>query len=214
MGWARRWLKIIGLVLLTVVLYLGANLFLVWRASRLDQARTVQAIIVLGSAQYAGVPSPDLTARLSHALELWRHGLAPVIVVTGGREGGDPYTEAGVSAAWLALHGVPQGDILREVSGRNTWESLDASAEFLKDRDIHRVLLVSDPYHSERIRLMASELGLQPFVSPTRTSPISGSALVPYVVKETLEVSLGRLTGFRLIGHLSATSPGGPPASG
>lgn len=214
MGRARRWLTILGIVVVTMVVYLGANLFLVWRASRLDQVRPAQAIVVLGSAQYAGVPSPDLTDRLGHALQLWRERLAPIIVVTGGRENGDPYTEAGVSAAWLAQRGVPQSEILREVKGRNTWESLDASAAFLKDRGIHRILLVSDPYHDERIRLMAAELGLQPFVSPTRTSPITGDALVPYFVKETLEVSLGRITGFHLIGHLSATGVGAGPSSG
>jgi uncharacterized SAM-binding protein YcdF (DUF218 family) len=206
----RPWLVGAGLVVVTLVVYLLGNLYLVWEASRLDQARPVQAIVVMGSAQYAGVPSPDLTARLEHAYQLWRRGLAPKLVVTGGRESGDPYTEAGVSATWLAQRGVPQTDILREVSGRNTWESLDAAAEFLRARGIHQVLLVSDPYHNERIRAIAAELGLHGYVSPTRTSPIHGLQLVPYFAKETLEVSVGRLTSFRVIGHISANGAGKP----
>jgi uncharacterized SAM-binding protein YcdF (DUF218 family) len=193
---------VVGLVAAAVVGYVALNVFLVWRASTLDQARSVQAIIVLGSAEYNGVPSPDLEARLSHALDLWRRGLAPVVVVTGGKEPGDVTTEAGASAAWLAARGVPQSAILREVSGRNTWQSLDATAAFLRPRGIRRVLLVSDPYHDDRIASIAGALGLQPYVSPTRTSPIRGGAVVGYFAKEVAEVSVGRIIGFRNLGRL------------
>lgn len=201
-GRLRLFLRVTGVAAGVVVLYLLVNLGLVWRASRQDQARPVQAIIVLGSAQYDGVPSPDLAARLGHALALWRRGLAPVIVVTGGKEPGDVTTEAGASAVWLAERGVPQPAILREVNGRNTWESLDATAAFLRVRHIRRVLLVSDPYHDDRISLIASSVGLSAYVSPTRTSPIKGGALVPYFAKETAEVSVGRIIGFHNLGRL------------
>jgi uncharacterized SAM-binding protein YcdF (DUF218 family) len=179
------------------LLYLVVNLVLVLRAAREDQARPGQAIIVLGAAQYDGVPSAALAARLDHALDLWRRGLAPVIVVAGGKEPGDHFTEATAGADWLAARGVPQAAILREVAGRNSWQSLAAASSFLRDRRIHTVLLVSDPFHDERISLMADELGLVGYVSPTRTSPIKGLSLVPYYAKETLEVSLGRIIGFR-----------------
>lgn len=187
------WFAAIALV------YVAVNFGLVWRASQMDQARRVQAIVVLGSAQYNGQPSPDLTARLNQALELYRRHLAPLVVVTGGSEPGDPYSEASVSGDYLADHGVPRPDILWEIDGRNTWQSLDAMAAFLRPRGVHSVLLVSDPFHDERIILMSRQLGLRPFVSPTRASPIRGRALVPYFVKETLEVSAGRIVGFRAI---------------
>ncbi len=198
----RRWVPAAALVAAGAVAYVAVNALLVWRASTLDQARPVQAIIVLGSAEYDGVPSPDLAARLSHALDLWRRGLAPVIVVTGGKEAGDVTTEAGASAAWLAGRGVPQSAILREVDGRNTWQSLDSAAAFLRPRGIRRVLLVSDPYHDDRIASIAGALGLQPYVSPTRTSPIKGTAVLPYFAKEVAEVSAGRAIGFRNLGRL------------
>lgn len=201
--------RVVGWLLAVVVVWLVVNLGLVWRASRQDQARPAQAIVVLGSAEYNGVPSPDLAARLSHALVLWQRRLAPVIVVTGGRQQGDRFTEAAAAAGWLAAHGVPASAVLREVSGRNTWESLDASAAFLRARHIRAVLLVSDPYHNDRISLMATELGLTPYVSPTRTSPIRGGAVVPYFAKETVEVSIGRVTGFRVLARLESLF-GGP----
>lgn len=177
--------------------YLLVTFAQVWWASRQNQAHPAQAVIVLGSAQYNGVPSADLRARLDHALSLWKSRLAPILVVTGGKEPGDRYTEASASADYLASKGVPQSDILREVSGRDSWQSLSAAADFLTARGIRRVILVSDPFHDERISLMAHELGLTPFVSPTQTSPIRGLSVAPYFAKETVEVAIGRIVGFR-----------------
>jgi uncharacterized SAM-binding protein YcdF (DUF218 family) len=180
-----------------VVLYVAVTALQVWQASRQDQARPVQAIVVLGSAQYNGVPSPDLKARLNHALDLWHRNFADVIVVTGGKQPGDRVTEATAAADYLVTKGVPQSTILREVSGRNSWQSLESTAGFLRARGRGVVLLVSDPYHDKRISLMADELGLKPYVSPTRTSPLGTGAKVANYVKETGEVAVGRVIGFR-----------------
>ena len=169
----------------------------VWWASRQDQARPAQAIVVLGAAQYDGRPSPVLQARLDHALGLWRRRLAPVVVVTGGRQSGDRFTEATASAAYLEAHGVPDAAVLREVSGRTSWESLAGATRFMKERRITDVLLVSDPFHSARLAAIASELGLRGHVSPTRTSPIRGWAVVPFFGRETAAVAAGRIVGFR-----------------
>ena len=179
------------------VLYLGVTFVQVWLASRQDQARPVQAIVVLGAAQYNGVPSPDLRARLDHAYDLYQRHLADTVVVTGGKQPGDRYTEATASADYLAGRGVPQVAILREVDGRNSWQSLASSAAFLKQRRLDTVLLVSDPFHDKRIALMADELGLKSYVSPTRTSPLGTGAKVANYVKETGEVAIGRIIGFR-----------------
>jgi uncharacterized SAM-binding protein YcdF (DUF218 family) len=187
---------VVGL-LAAVVLYLGVTFVQVWRAARHDQARPADAIVVFGTAQYNGVPSPVLAARLDHAIELYKKDLAPVIVVTGGNQPGDRYTEATASANYLIERGVPDEDVLREVSGTSSWQSLAAAANFLDDREITDVLLVSDPFHSLRIRAMASELGLEAHSSPTRTSPIRGMTEARYMARETLAVAVGRIVGFR-----------------
>lgn len=192
--WVRR-------VLLAIagggLMYLAVTLAQVWMAARQDQARPVQAIVVLGSAQYNGIPSPDLKARLDHTFDLWKRGLSDVVVVTGGKQQGDRFTEATTSADYLAGRGIPQSAILREVGGRNSWQSLASAAAFLKRRQRVRVLLVSDPFHDKRIALMADELGLKPYVSPTRTSPLGPGAKVANYLKETGEVAVGRIVGFR-----------------
>jgi len=204
----RRVLRIvlrIGLALFTLVfVYLSVTFVQVWMASRRDEARPSDAIIVLGAAQYNGRPSPVLAARLDHAIQLYREGIAPVVVVTGGREPGDRFTEAGASANYLHKHGVPDTAILRETTGRTSWESLESAARFLEQRHMARVVLVSDPYHSERIKAIAHEVGLDAVTSPTRTSPIKGSAAFKRMLGETLRVAAGRLFGYaRLDRHRS-----------
>jgi uncharacterized SAM-binding protein YcdF (DUF218 family) len=193
----RLSLKVVAVVLGALVVYLGVTLGQVWWASRRDDARPAQAIVVLGAAQYNGRPSPVLRARLDHANDLWHRQLAPVVVVTGGRQPGDQFTEATASADYLIAHGIPDADILREVSGRTTWESLAAASRFLRQRGITKVLLVSDPFHSERLVAIASELSLSGYASPTRTSPIKGWSAVPYFGRETIAVAAGRIFGFR-----------------
>jgi uncharacterized SAM-binding protein YcdF (DUF218 family) len=197
----RRWVRGIAIAIAAIfgffALYIGITFVQVWLASRHDGATAADAIVVLGAAQYDGRPSPVLTARLDHALDLWKQGLAPIIVVTGGKRPGDRFTEATASANYLIDHGVPDAQILREVQGTSSWESLAAAARILRERGLSEVILVSDPYHALRIGGIARELGLTAHVSPTRTSPIGGGAAFKHMVKETGAVALGRIVGYR-----------------
>src|SRR5436309_6891746 len=98
-------------LLAALLLYLGVTYVQVWYAARHDRARPAQAIVVFGTAQYNGVPSPVLAARLDHAVDLYRRKLAPVIVVTGGNQPGDRFTEASASADYLLKRGVPDDSV-------------------------------------------------------------------------------------------------------
>lgn len=190
-------LKVVAAVLAALVLYSAVTFVQVWLAARRDGAHKAQAIVVFGAAQFNGRPSSVLKARLDHAVDLYDRHVAPVIVVTGGRQPGDRFTEATASADYLHTKGVPDNDILREVSGHSSWQSLASTASFLKVRHIRDVVLVSDPFHSLRIGGMAAELGLDASTSPTRTSPISGLDVATYMGRETVAVAVGRIVGFR-----------------
>ncbi len=72
----------------------GYTTLRIWQVGRQDGRRNVDAIVVLGAAQYNGRPSPVLAARLDHAIELYKDGYAPYLVTTGGKLEGDNYTEA------------------------------------------------------------------------------------------------------------------------
>jgi uncharacterized SAM-binding protein YcdF (DUF218 family) len=182
----------VAAALAAILLYLAVTFVQVWTMSRRDEARPSDAIVVLGAAQYDCSPSPVLRQRLDHALALYRDGTAPVIVVTGGKQDGDRCTEADAGAGYLRGEGVPDADLLLEVQGRNSWESLAASTRILHDRDMTRVVLVTDGYHALRVRAIADELGLDAVVSPT-----GGRASLRELAKETGVVAVGRVVGFR-----------------
>jgi uncharacterized SAM-binding protein YcdF (DUF218 family) len=185
-------LRLVAAAGVASVLYLTVTFGQVWAASRQDDARPGDAIIVLGAAQFDCRPSPVLQRRLDRALELYRDGAAPLIVVTGGKQEGDRCTEAETGANYLRGQGVPDADLLLEVDGRNTWESLAASTRILNERDLNRVVLVTDGYHALRARGISGELGLDAVVSPTE-----GSATLGQLLRETGAVAVGRITGFR-----------------
>lgn len=196
----RRWPKRLGVSVLLAVLgllgYLGITLYQVWSTGRSDEARSVDAIVVMGAAQYDGRPSLQLQARLDHVVELWSQGLSDTVVVTGGNQPGDRFTEADVSAEYLIERGVPDGAIVREAVGRSTYESLEGVAELLTPLGKRSVLIVSDPFHLLRSKLSAEELGLVAYVSPTPTTTITGGEEFAKELKEAAGVSVGRIIGF------------------
>lgn len=168
------------------LLALGA--VIVW-GSR-DRAQRSDAIVVLGAAQYWGRPSPVLRARLDHAVGLYRRGMAPRVVLTGGVGVGDTTSEAAVSRKYVISAGIPDSAILLETTGRTTRESLRSVARMLQSRQDRRVILVSDPFHMLRLDILARRFGLVPYTSPTRTSPISANTgeTWRYYITESLKI--------------------------
>jgi uncharacterized SAM-binding protein YcdF (DUF218 family) len=204
-GWWRVGWRLAVAALVLVVVYLGVTFVQVWHAARQDDAQDAGAIVVMGAAQYNGEPSPVYEARLAHGLELYEAGYADVIVVTGGRQEGDEFSEAQAGAIWLQERGVPESALRLEVDGRNSWESLAASARFLEEDGIDDVLIVSDPFHSKRLEGIAGEVGLEAHLSPTDDSPVQGAAELRAMVRETAAISVGRFLGYRRLMNLDDT---------
>jgi uncharacterized SAM-binding protein YcdF (DUF218 family) len=141
---------------------------------RRDEARRVDAIVVLGAAHYDGRPSPVLRARLDHAIRLHRDSLAPTLIVTGGQAPGDTVSEAVAARRYAIRAGVAESAILVERgTGRTTLESVEAVARLMRAHDMRTAVLVSDPFHMLRLKLLARAAGFRGYTSPTRTSPIS-----------------------------------------
>jgi uncharacterized SAM-binding protein YcdF (DUF218 family) len=203
----RRWpLRVlVGMLVVVAALvgYYAVSLIQVWNTGRTDQARPVDAIVVMGAAQYDGRPSPQLAARLDQVVRLWPQGFAPIVVVTGGNQPGDRFTEAEASAQYLVDAGIPASAIVLEDEGTSTYESLESVADMLDDDGTGAsVLVVTDPYHALRSRLVAEEVGLEAYVSPTTTSVVTGGASFTRHVREAAGVALGRVVGFdRLSGR-------------
>ena len=184
---ALRWVARGGC--LAGVVYLGLVAW-VWRQSRRDQRRPVDAIVVLGAAHYNGRPSPVLKARIDHALSLYHLGLAPRVIVTGGTHPGDSESEARVQHRYLAQAGVPDSAVVELPQGQSTEASMTALGEWARGGGIESVLLVSDGFHLGRLRLEASRLHLTAYTSPAPDSPINpgGARELAYLLKEAAKV--------------------------
>ena len=184
----RLTLMTLGVLVIVWLASLGA--VLAWE--RHDQTRRAGAIVVLGAAQYVGRPSPVLRARLDHAVALWRQELAPVLIVTGGRGTGDTTSEAEVSQRYAIQRGVPREAILLETQGRTTSQSMAGVVVLMNARHRKDVLLVSDPFHMLRLTILARRHGLEPYTSPTPTSPITASPTErwKYALSESIKAPL------------------------
>jgi uncharacterized SAM-binding protein YcdF (DUF218 family) len=191
----RFMLRLIAFVVTLILIYLVVTAVQVWMTGRRYEPRLAGAIVVMGAAQYNGVPSPDLASRLDQAEVLWHRHYTSTIMVTGSKQPGDRYTEAEASRRYLMAAGIPGADIL-EAGGSDTWQSLSEAATTLLARGDRTVLITTDPFHEARSLAVSSSLGLAPYPTPTQTSPIKGFSTVPYYAKETVGVALGRIVGF------------------
>jgi uncharacterized SAM-binding protein YcdF (DUF218 family) len=177
----------------------------VWQQGDTDEARPADAIVVLGAAQYDGQPSPVLRARLDHAVTLYRRGLAPVMVLTGGKRTEDRMTEAQAARDYVVRAGVPATAILMEDEGSNTRTSLANTAGLLSAHGLRSAILVSDPTHLLRSLRMALDLGIEAWGSPAPDSPTESTATARLAA---LTHELGGLAAYFLAG------PSAPDAGG
>jgi uncharacterized SAM-binding protein YcdF (DUF218 family) len=168
----RDLVKVGAVVAAGTLLLAGYATYRIWDQGSRDEQRPAGAIVVMGAAQYDGRPSPVFAARLDHAVALYLSGLAPYLVVTGGKQEGDRTTEAETARAYAVARGVPESAILMEDAGRTTLESLRAVKRILDEKGIADALFVSDPTHMLRVLRIAQDEGILAWGSPTRTSPV------------------------------------------
>lgn len=203
----RKVRRALALLILFAAAVYTVALVTVLVVSQQDQRRQVDAIVVLGAAQYNGRPSPVFRARLDHAYRLYRDGLAPRIVVTGGVGRGDTTSEALVGRHYLVGQGAGPNDVIPQPQGRSTQASVTAVTEWLESERLDRVILVSDPFHMFRLRLEARRMGLEAYTSPTESSPISDNPVLElrYLAAEALKVPVAwaRASLSPLTSHLS-----------
>jgi uncharacterized SAM-binding protein YcdF (DUF218 family) len=176
---------------------------LVWSGSH-DSGITADAIVVMGAAQYDGVPSPLLESRLAHALKLFQDKRAPLIAVTGGKQEADRFTEAATSRRWLTDRGVPTSAIVAEETGRSTWESLENLQPVLAASNVRTTIAASSNWHVERVRLTLEELGFRASGSPAGSSNWPREIVTHgKTIKEVVGVAFGRIISFERLFSIS-----------
>jgi uncharacterized SAM-binding protein YcdF (DUF218 family) len=162
----------LGILALAGVLLAAAyTSYRIWDQGGRDEKRPADAIVVMGAAQYDGRPSALFESRLRHAVDLFHQGIAPILVVTGGKQEGDRTTEAAVARAFAIRNGVPDAAILSEDQGRNTIESIRSVSRLFRQHELARAVFVSDPSHMLRVLRIARDEGIEAHGSPTPTGP-------------------------------------------
>jgi uncharacterized SAM-binding protein YcdF (DUF218 family) len=194
--------RMIGVAVLAVLLVVTSTALAIWWTARQDSRPGSDAIVVLGSAQYNGVPSSIFEARLEHAIALYEDGVAPVIVTVGGKADGDQFAEAEAGQQYLADAGIPDDALLAVPQGGDTLESIRAVSTAFTERGWSSAVLVSDPWHAMRAERMAEDAGLDAESSPTRQGPAvqTRATQFRYILRETAAYLLYRATGESIAG--------------
>jgi uncharacterized SAM-binding protein YcdF (DUF218 family) len=194
--------RVVLAAVIAVLLLIGSTALAIWWTARQDSRSPADAIVVLGSAQYNGVPSSIFEARLEHALKLYQDEVAPVVVTVGGKKAGDQFTEAEAGRDYLAKAGIPADGLLAVPQGVDTLESMRSVAAAFREHGWHTAVLVTDPWHVMRTERMASDAGIEAEGSPTRQGPAvySRTTQVRYIFRETAAYLVYRATGASVAG--------------
>jgi uncharacterized SAM-binding protein YcdF (DUF218 family) len=194
--------RVFAAAVLAFVLLVTSTALAIWWNARQDSRPASDAIVVLGSAQYNGVPSSIFAARLEHAIALYDDGVAPMIVTVGGKASGDQFTEAEAGRDYLANSGIPGDALLAVPEGVDTLESMRAVSTAFDERGWSSAVLVTDPWHAMRAERMAEDAGIQAQSSPTRQGPAvqTRATQFRYILRETAAYLLYRATGESVAG--------------
>ena len=166
----RRIRKILFLLFIAIFIWLGFIAANIWIYGAQDHAEVSECVIVLGAAAYHKNPSPVFKERIDHAISLYKRGLTPKIIFTGGYGTGSAYSESEVAAKYALRKGVHAGDILIETRSRSTVENLIEAKALMTSSGWTTSVIVSDPLHLRHASIIAENLGITAVTSPTPTS--------------------------------------------
>lgn len=189
---ARHWfLWLVAAAAGVAAAFVGVTSVRIVEQSRRDEVRRADVIVVFGAAEYAGHPSPVYRARLDHAYDLFRQGIAPMVITTGGA-GEDPqFSEGGVGRDYLVHRGIPESAVIAETQGANTAQSAERVATIMKANGMHNLVAVSDAYHEYRIKQLLEGQGETVFAAPRPGSlPHSFHQRVLAVLREAVSYTL------------------------
>jgi len=143
------------------------------------------AVVVLGAAQWNGKPSPILKERINHAIKIMETGKTEYIYSFGGYGRNSKFAESEVSRDYSIKKGVSPDSILVENISNSTIENIYYARKQFAEHKINSIILVSDPMHMLRGKIIARYFGITAYTSPTQTSKFqSVSSKIKFAVYE------------------------------
>jgi vancomycin permeability regulator SanA len=123
-----------------------------------DVPRT-EVAVVFGAGLWDGEPSPYLAHRLDAAARLYRENRVEVVLVTGDNSRRD-YDEPDAMRAYLTRHGVPDGRIVSDYAGFDTWDSCVRAKKIF---GVDRAVLISQGFHIQRAVALCQAAGVRSY---------------------------------------------------
>ena len=123
-----------------------------------SEGLTGDCILVLGCGLRSdGYPSQMLRDRLDVAIDAYKSGIAPKLLMSGDHASED-YDEVNAMKDYAIARGVPSEDIFMDHAGFSTYESMyRAKAVF----QCEKVVVVTQTYHLYRALYNAQAMGMQ-----------------------------------------------------
>lgn len=148
-------------IILGFILFILSGLMIVGDGLS-DQIKKSDVAIILGSKVNAdGSVSARLAARLNKGIELYKKGVFPYIIVSGG-VGTNGLDQATIMKAYLVAHQIPANVIIADNKGKNTQATAGNSVVLMRNYNFKNVLLISQYYHISRARLAFKHCGITP----------------------------------------------------
>lgn len=157
----------------------------IWSFSNKNQLVKTDAAVVLGAAAWGDEPSPVFRERINHSIWLYENNYVEKIIFTGGKGEDDVYAEAEVARDYAIKNNVNSEDILIEIKSKITEENLTYAYEIANEQNLNTFTIVSDPLHMKRAILMAKDIGMEAYSSPTQSSVYKTlNSKVPFFFRE------------------------------
>ena len=162
----HKWVRLLALTVAVVLIYVASVCLHIVQEASQQETPPADAIVVFGAAEYAGRPSPVYRARLDHAFELFKRGIAPVVIATGGAGDDLHFTEGGVGHDYLMHRGIPEPNLIAETQGSDSAQSAERVGVIMRANHMNSCIAVSDEYHVFRIRKLLERQGVKVYVAP------------------------------------------------
>lgn len=176
------WLCIVAIVILMINIKTGISIYLY---GKIDDKQKADAIIVLGAETTDDGVSPVYRERLNHAIWLYKSGYAENIITTGGAANGNREADAQIAKQYIVENGVPESVAYTEKRSVITEENLRFAKEIMNMNNFYSCIIVSDPLHMKRAMLMANDVGIKAFSSPTPTTRYKSlKTQIPFLIRE------------------------------
>ncbi|BAY13277.1 YdcF family protein [Calothrix sp. NIES-2098] len=183
----KRWLILILLALISAILLaITSTAISIYLYGKKINTNKAEAAIVLGAAVWGEEPSPVFRERINHAINLYKNQDVSKLIFTGGVGEINEPAEAIVGKRYVLARQVKSSDILIETKSRTTYQNLKNARQVAATHQLHKFLIVSDPLHMKRAVMMARNLGMDAYPSPTPTTRYSTfRSQIDFLIRET-----------------------------